>query len=190
EATDDLAASHRRQEARALLFAAVGVDRVHGQGSLHADEAPEGAVAVLELLEHQPVLDGAHARALVAGDRRPEHAEPGELRDELPGEALRLEQLCGLGQILAAHEATDRGTDQTLLLREVLVQRRELLEAERRSRHASPRVLSPRGGSHRGASTADVQPGLRTCTVRCRGAPLRRVASAGWGLPTSPGRRG
>src|SRR5690606_1707292 len=96
---------------------------------------------------------------------------------------------CGLGQILAAHEATDRGTDQTLLLREVLVQRRELLEAERRSRHASLRVLSPRGGSHRGASTADVQPGLRTCTVWCRGAPLRRVAPAGWGLPTSPGRR-
>ena len=47
----------RRQVALALLFGAVGVDRVHAQRALHRDEAADAGIAALELLADQAVAD-------------------------------------------------------------------------------------------------------------------------------------
>ena len=70
-----------------LLLAAEGVDGIHAQAGLHADERTHAAVAALEFLRHESVFDGGHAGAAVAGEGGSVEAELAHGLDELFGEA-------------------------------------------------------------------------------------------------------
>ena len=73
EAADRLAARQARQPVALLRLGAEGVDRVHHQAGLHADERAQARVAALELLVDQPVGDVVQPGAAVlrsAGWRR------------------------------------------------------------------------------------------------------------------------
>ena len=56
------------------------------QRALNGHERPQGAVAALELLHHQPVCDGAESRQPVPGEVRAQQAEVGQ-----PGHQLARE---------------------------------------------------------------------------------------------------
>src|SRR5690606_10647418 len=94
EAADHLAGGHARQPLPPLLLRAVGVDRVHAQRGLHADEAAQAAVAALQLLADQAVADRVEAGAAVfLRQRGTEQAQRRDLRDQLLREAALVEAL-------------------------------------------------------------------------------------------------
>ncbi len=87
EAADDLAQRHLRQILLLLLLAAEGVDGIHAQSGLHADERAHAAVAALQFLRHQTVLDVRHAGAAVTFQAGAIEAELAHRLDQLFGEA-------------------------------------------------------------------------------------------------------
>ena len=87
EAAEDFAERHLGQVFLFLLLAAEGVDGIHAQSGLHADEGAHAAVAALEFLGHESVLDGGHAGAAVAVEGGSVEAELAHGLDELFGEA-------------------------------------------------------------------------------------------------------
>ena len=92
EAADHLARRHVRQPAQALLFTAVGVDRVHAQRALHRHEAADAAVAALQFLADQAVADAVEAGATIFfGQRGTEQAECGNFRHQFLREAAGIE---------------------------------------------------------------------------------------------------
>ena len=70
-----------------LLVGAEGVDRVHDERRLHADEAAHAGVATLEFLHDEAVFHVRHAGAAVAVEVRAEEAEFAHLWHELAREA-------------------------------------------------------------------------------------------------------
>src|SRR5262249_39963368 len=82
EAAHLLAARHRRKPLLLLRVRAVAVDRVHHEPALYRRRRAKPGVTPLELLHDESVGDVVEARAAVALERRAEHAELAELRDE------------------------------------------------------------------------------------------------------------
>src|ERR1700678_413375 len=87
EAAEDFAERHLRQVLLLLLLAAEGVDGIHAEPRLNADERAHTAVAALQLLRHQAVFDGRHAGAAVALQAGAVEAELAHRLDQLFGEA-------------------------------------------------------------------------------------------------------
>ena len=75
EAAQLLAAGERREPGVLLLVGAEGVDGIHHERGLHADEAAEAGVAAFQFLHHQAVFDVGHAGAAVALEVGAEEAE-------------------------------------------------------------------------------------------------------------------
>jgi hypothetical protein len=70
-----------------LFVAAEGINRIHHQPRLHADEAAHAGVAALQFLRHQAVFDVAHAGAAVALERRAKKSQLGHGLDQFAGKA-------------------------------------------------------------------------------------------------------
>ena len=70
-----------------LLVAAEGVDGIHDERRLHADERAHAAVAALQFLHHQSVLDIRHLGAAIAFEVGAEEAELAHGLDQFLGEA-------------------------------------------------------------------------------------------------------
>jgi hypothetical protein len=108
EAADDLARRHLRQPVLLLLFAAVGVDRIHAQRRLHRGEAADAGIAAFEFLAGQAIADAVHARAAVFGrQRRAEQAEFGHFRYEFDRETALVEAVADDRQHALVGEARD-----------------------------------------------------------------------------------
>ena len=75
KAADRLARCQGRDPAVALLLGAEGVDRIHHQGALDGNKAPQARVAPLELLHGEAVGDAAEARQSVFVDAGAEQVE-------------------------------------------------------------------------------------------------------------------
>ena len=89
EAADPLAAGELRQVLRPLRVGAVGEDRMHHQGRLHAHGAAIARVDPLHLPRDQPVGDVVDPRpAELLRDRRPEQPQRPHLAHDLPVEDL------------------------------------------------------------------------------------------------------
>ncbi len=106
EAADHLAGGHVRQPALPLLFAAVGVDGIHAQRGLHADEAADTAVATFQFLADQAVADPVQAGAAVLFRQRgAKQAEVGDFRYEFLREPALVECLADDGTHALVGEA-------------------------------------------------------------------------------------
>ena len=88
EAADQLALGEAGQEALALLFGAVGMDRVHDQARLHAHGRAVAAVHPLDLARDQPVGDVVDPGAAIALDGRAEQPQLPHLGHDLAVETL------------------------------------------------------------------------------------------------------
>ncbi len=88
EAADRLAGGKLRNPVVALLFRAVGVDRIHDETRLHGRERAQARVAALELLHDQAVGHVAEAGKVVFLDRRAEQPHLRHLRHEVVGKLL------------------------------------------------------------------------------------------------------
>src|SRR5262249_2453124 len=93
--TDDFSSGHLRQGFSLLLFAAERINRVHAQCALHGREAANPPIARFELLHHQSVRHVVHSGAPVLfGQVCSEHAQIGQLRDQMTRKAPFLIMLC------------------------------------------------------------------------------------------------
>ena len=133
EAADPFAGRQLRQVFHALLFGAVGVDRVHDQRGLDAHRRAVAAVDPLDLARDQAVDDIAHAGAAVAlRQRRAEQAEFAELGHDLPVEALVAERLQHPRLELLLAILPRRLLYQPLLLGELAVEQEGIVPLEGR----------------------------------------------------------
>ena len=117
----------------------------HRERALHAHEASESAVTVLELFEHEAVGDWIHPGAAVTVEARAEHAELRELGYEITWKLLAFVKLPRPREVPLAHEAPDRRLDELFVFTELAVTR-----AERGKRHgvhlrSSTRARGPSG---------------------------------------------
>src|SRR5580700_11824048 len=87
EAAELFALLHGWQPGLLLLFTAEGMDGIHDQRRLHADEAAHAGIATFEFLSYKSVLHVAHAGATIALQRRAEEAEISHGLDQFAREA-------------------------------------------------------------------------------------------------------
>ena len=99
-----------------LLRGAVGVDRVHDQRALHADERAQAGVGPFELLHHEAVLNITHPGAPVAGQIGAEKAHASQLGYEVQREAPFVIGIFDDGNHPRLNELARRPADQQLLL--------------------------------------------------------------------------
>src|SRR5262249_57460469 len=104
-----------------LRVRAVAVDRVHHEPALYRRRRAKPGVTPLELLHDESVGDVVEARAAVALERRAEHAELAELRDERDRKRARPVMLADDGQKLGFDPVTDRVADHPLLFGQQLL---------------------------------------------------------------------
>ena len=77
EAAKLFAFLHRGQPVVFLLVRAEGVNRIHHQRRLHADEGAHAGISAFEFLRDQPVFDVRHAGAAIAVQRCAEESQIG-----------------------------------------------------------------------------------------------------------------
>ncbi len=118
EAAEDFAQRHLGQVFLLLLLAAEGVDGIHAQAGLHADEGAHAAVAALQFLGHQAVLDGRHAGAAVALEAGSVEAELAHGLDQLFGEASVAVALLDDGDEVLFDEQAGVVADEALVVGE------------------------------------------------------------------------
>ena len=130
EAADPLAGGEARKVLLALRLGAVGVDRVHDEGALHAHRAAVAAVDALDLARHEAVADVVDAGAAVALDGRAEQAERAHLVHDLAVEALeaRRHQHARLQARLAV--LAGRVADRALLVAELVLEAQGVVPLE------------------------------------------------------------
>ncbi len=113
-----------------LLVAAEGVDGIHDQGGLHADERAHAGVAALHLLHDQAVFDVRHAGAAVAFEAGAEEAEVGHGLDQFAGEAAGAVALLDDGDEVVFDELAGGVADQEFVVGEESVKADEVNAAE------------------------------------------------------------
>ena len=126
EAAENLALRHLRQILLLLLLAAEGVDGIHAQRRLHADERAHAAVAALQFLRHQAVLHRRHARAAVALEAGAVEAQLAHGLDQLLGEAAVAVALLDDGNEVVFDELARIVADQPLVVAEQRVELDEI----------------------------------------------------------------
>ena len=122
EAADRLAARQARQPVPLLRLRAEGVDRIHHQARLHADERAQAGVAALELLVDQPVGDVVQpGAAVLCRQVGAEEAQLGDARGQLDRKGPVAEVLGDDRQVLVLDEVPGRVAHQALLWIEQLL---------------------------------------------------------------------
>ncbi len=135
EAAELFALLHGGQPGLLLLFAAEGMDGIHHQRRLHADEAAHAGVAAFEFLGYQSVLDVAHAGAAIALQRRAEEAEIGHGLDQFAREAAGAVALFDDGDKVVFDELAGGIADQAFFFREERIKLDEIDTAKFDGRH-------------------------------------------------------
>ena len=130
KAANPLAGREFGQVFLALGLAAVGVDRVHHQRTLHAHRAAVAAVDPLDLARHQAVADVVQAGAAVALDGAAQKAHGAEFVHDSAVECLvaRCHQHPGLQFFLA--EGVGRVDDGALVLAQLIGEQEGVLPVE------------------------------------------------------------
>ena len=132
EAADPLAGGELGQVLHALLFGAVGIDRMHDQRGLHAHRRAVARIDALDLARHQAVgrVVGGGA-AVFLGQGRAQQAERAELVHDLAVELLVPVGLQHARHQLVLAVVAGRVADRDLLLGELVVEEERVLPVER-----------------------------------------------------------
>ena len=109
-----------------LLVGPEGVDGVHDECGLHADEAAESGVAAFQLLHHKAVLDIGHAGAAVALEVGAEEAKLAHDGYELAWKALGAETFLDDGNQVVFDEVARSAANKELVLAEAGIEMEEI----------------------------------------------------------------
>ena len=121
EAADGLTRRHPGQPFLLLFRGAVFPDREHGQRALDRDQAAQPGVGRFQLPAGDPVGDGAHPRAAVAGQVHAEQAQLAELGGQLTGQRAGLEPVGDVRHHPLGRERPHGVADQHLIGAQLLV---------------------------------------------------------------------
>jgi hypothetical protein len=121
EAADRVAGRHPGQPFLLLRLGAVPPDRVHGERTLHGDQAAQPRVGRLHFPAGDAVRDRAHAGAAVAGQVHAEQAELAEFGHQFAGERASLEPVRDVRHDTVSRVAAHRVADQALIGRQLVV---------------------------------------------------------------------
>ena len=132
EAAELFAAGESGEPGVFLLVGAEGVDGVHDERGLHADEAAEAGVAAFEFLHHQAVFDVGHAGASVALEVGAEEAELAHDGNQFAREALGAKAFLDDGDEVVFDEVARGATDEEFFFIEagIEMEKVEALEFE------------------------------------------------------------
>ena len=135
KAADHLAAGQLRQILVALLFVAVGVDRVHHQRRLHGHGRAIAAVHPLDFARDQAIADIVRAGAAIfLGDGRAEQAQFTQLVHDLAMEQLVPVRFQHPRHQLVLAIGVGRIANHPLLIAELIVQQKRIVPLEFRLR--------------------------------------------------------
>jgi hypothetical protein len=126
EAAELFAFSERGEPGVLLVFRAEGVDGIHDERGLDADEAAEAGVAALQLLHDEAVFDVGHAGAAVTLEVCAEEAQLAHDRDEFAGEAAFAEAVFDDGNEIIVDEIARCFADEELVFTETCVEMEEV----------------------------------------------------------------
>ncbi len=168
EAAKFFALRHGRQPLVLLLVGAEGVDGVHDERGLHADEGADAGVAALHLLRHQAVFHIGHSGAAVAVQIGAEEAHLAHRLHQLAGKAAFAVALFDDGDQVVVDEAASGVADKPLIFGEQGIEADEVdvLELE------SHCVLCPLDQFSKYCEVASLALCRRSSTERRRGYPL------------------
>ena len=205
EAADPLAGGELRQVALALGLVAVGVDRVHDEGGLHAHHRAVAGIDPLDLARDEPVGDVGRAGAAVILRQR--DAEQPELAHLVEDRAVGLLLAVGLDdarQQLLLRVGARAVADHALVVGELIVEQERVVPPERSGRGGvfglrmrnRGHYLSCHSGARRRREPGThkrhlfrIEPGLRRCpsivALMGSGLSLREPRNDGGGAHTS-----
>src|SRR6478672_11524237 len=203
EAPNCFARSHVGQPALFLFLAAVGVDRIHGERALHADQRPQPAVHGLDFRAVQPVLGRRRALAAVAGQVHAKNAELAEVAGQLScGQGASLVPVPDVRPEPVVGELAHRVTEQPIVVGQIGIEA-EQVQAIQRISHEEPssasiaRIVRPEGGvPAKSRERSGVPAKSRSdfvgwfCGVQVRCRERRRTARSCWQVTRASGRRG
>src|ERR1700733_3977406 len=126
---------HRGQPSLLLFFAPKGMDGVHHERGLHADEAAHTGVPAFEFLSYKSVLDVPHAGAAVALQRRAEETQIGHGLDQFAREAAGAVALLDDGDEVVFDELAGGVADQAFFFSEERIKLDEIDTLELDGRH-------------------------------------------------------
>ena len=126
EAAEFFAGGQFGKPAGFLLVGAKGVDGVHDECGLDADEAAEAGVAAFQFLGEQAVLDVVEAGTAVAFEGGAEEAEVAHGANEFAGEASVAVALLNDGDEFVFDEGPGVGADEEFVCREKGVKQNEV----------------------------------------------------------------
>jgi hypothetical protein len=121
------------------VLGAVGVDRVHDQGRLHAHHGAVAGIDALDLAGNQAVADVIDAGAAVALDRRTEEPELAHLAEDRRVRLLVAEGIADAGREAVLRVGAGALGDHALLIRKLRVQLEGILPV-----HAAPALARRR----------------------------------------------
>ncbi len=130
EAADLFARLHHREPGLLLLVAAEGVDGIHGQRRVHADERADAAVAALQFLHDQSVFDIRHPGAAVAFEAGAIEAQVCHGLDQFLGEAAGAVAFLDDGDEVVLDKLAGGVADQAFFVREQGVEFEEINSPE------------------------------------------------------------
>ena len=130
EAADFLALLHDGEPGLLLLVAAKGVNGVHGQRGVDADERADSAVAPLQFLHHKSVFDIRHSGTAVALETGAVETQVGHGLHQFAGEAAGAIALLDDGNEVVFDKFAGGVAHQTLFVREQGVEFEEINSPE------------------------------------------------------------
>ena len=113
-----------------LLVATEGVDGIHHESRLHADETAHARVATLQFLRHQAVFHVGHARAAIALEIGAEEPQLRHRLHQFAWEAARAIALFDDGDKIVFDELASGIADQALVIGEQSVEIDEINAAK------------------------------------------------------------
>src|SRR6185437_12940570 len=134
EAANLLALCEHRKPRAFLFFRAESEDGIHDQRRLHADETAQAAVAALQLLHSQAILDVRHAGAAVAMEISSVKSQVAQYGDELARKARLAKATLDDGNHSILYKIAGSAANEDLLLAQICVKLKKI-EALKLKRH-------------------------------------------------------
>ncbi len=139
EAAELFAGGEGRKPGVLLLVGAEGVDGIHDQRGLDADEAAQAGVAAFEFLHHEAVFDVGHAGAAIAFEVGAEEAQFAHDGHQFARKALGAETLLDDGDEVVFDEVAGCAADEQLIFTEAGIEM-EKIETLKFESHDAPAV--------------------------------------------------